>query len=89
MEKYLNENIKKIVPYKLENLNYDIIILNKCNVIHNHSVSINKSYNGLGKYRILKKSQMYYLNNYAKCNYLSKQLIKLFSRIISTIIFLL
>lgn len=24
MEKYLNENIKKIVPYKLENLNYDI-----------------------------------------------------------------
>ena len=66
---YFDENIflyyeENVICNKIKNLNYDIIILNKCNVIHNHSVSINKSYNGLGKYRILKKSQMYYLNNY-------------------------
>lgn len=83
---YFDENLflyyeENVICSKIKKLNYDVIILNYCSIIHNHSVSINKSYNGLGKYKMLKKSQMYYLDNYVKCSLLSKKLIKTFSRI--------
>lgn len=83
---YFDENLflyyeENVICSKIKKLNYDVIILNYCSIIHNNSVSINKSYNGLGKYKMLKKSQMYYLDNYAKCSLLSKKLIKTFSRI--------
>ncbi len=83
---YFDENLflyyeENVICSKIKKLNYDIVILNYCSVIHNHSVSIDKSHNKLSKYRILKESQMYYLDNYAKCNNLSKKLIQIFSKI--------
>ena len=83
---YFDENLflyyeENVICSKIKKLNYDIVILNYCSVIHNHSVSIDKSHNKLSKYRILKESQMYYLDNYAKCSNLSKKLIQIFSKI--------
>lgn len=83
---YFDENLflyyeENVICSKIKKLNYDVVILNYCSVIHNHSVSIDKSHNELSKYRILKKSQMYYLDNYANCSKLSKKLIQIFSKI--------
>lgn len=83
---YFDENLflyyeENVICSKIKKLNYDVIILNYCSVIHNHSVSIDKSHNELSKYKILKKSQMYYLDNYANCSKLSKKLIQIFSKI--------
>lgn len=42
----------------------NIVVNNKVRVIHNHSVSINKTYNKINKFKILAKSQRYYHKNY-------------------------
>ena len=83
---YFDENIflyyeENVISKKLKSLNYDIIILNECSIVHNHSVSINKSHGNLKKYKILKKSQMYYLDNYTTASKLSKSIIKILSNI--------
>lgn len=83
---YFDENLflyyeENVICSKIKKLNYDVMVLNYCSVIHNHSVSIDKSHNVLSKYIILKKSQMYYLDNYVNCSKLSKKLIQIFSKI--------
>lgn len=84
---YFDENLflyyeENVICSKIKKLNYDIVILNYCSVIHNHSVSIDKSYNKLSKYKILKKSQMYYLEKYTHCSKIFIIMIKLISNLI-------
>ena len=84
---YFDENLflyyeENVICSKIKKLNYDIVILNYCSVIHNHSISIDKSYNKLSKYKILKKSQMYYLEKYTHCSKIFIIMIKLISNLI-------
>ncbi len=83
---YFDENLflyyeENIICKKIKDLNYDIMVLNDHNVVHKHSVSIDKNNNELNKYKILKQSQKYYLDNYAKCSLLSKMLMNIFEKI--------
>lgn len=85
---YFDENIflyyeENIISKKLKNLEYKEVIDLSCEVIHNHSVSIDKSHSSASKYKILKESQMYYLNNYTNASVVSKFLIKLMCKIMT------
>ena len=62
---YYEENI---LGKKLKNANKNSYIYNKVEVIHDLSVSINKSFKSLKKYKILKTSQRYYQKNYNNAN---------------------
>lgn len=75
---YYEENV---IAKKIKDLGYISVVVNNCNIIHNHSVSIDKTHNNLNKYKILKESQMYYLNNYTNANYITKKIIKLISNL--------
>ena len=68
---YLDDNIflyyeENILSTKLNKKN--IIIDNRVEIIHNHSVSIDKSLNKIKKYKALKKSQYYFEKNYNHAN---------------------
>src|SRR5574344_1539690 len=70
---FLDENVflyyeENIIGKKLENINKKILIDNKVEIIHNHSVSINKSLSRIKKYKQLKKSQYYFQTVYNKAN---------------------
>ena len=58
---YYEENI---MARKLKFIKKKSIVDNKVEVMHEHSVSINKSVNNINKYKILKESQEYYLKYY-------------------------
>ena len=62
---YYEENI---LAKKIEKTNYQIAINNKVEVIHDHSVSIDKSVTSVNKYKILKESQHYFVKNYLNAN---------------------
>lgn len=57
-----------ILSSKIKKINKKIIVNNKVHIIHNHSISIDKSVNRINKYKILKESQRYYVENYLKAN---------------------
>lgn len=76
---YYEENV---IATKLKKEGYKTIIDTDYEVIHNHSVSINKNYSSKEKYKTLKYSQIYYLNNYAKTSKVSILVIKFISRLI-------
>lgn len=75
---YYEENV---IAKKLKDKNYVSLIVNDVSIIHNHSVTINKSHNNLNKYKILKKSQMYYLDNYTNASNTTKYFIKKISNL--------
>ena len=62
---YYEENI---LGKKLKDKKYKSYILNEVEVIHNLSVSVDKSIKSLKKYKILKESQRYYEKNYNNTN---------------------
>ena len=62
---YYEENI---IASKLKNIEKTSYIDNKASAIHDLSVSVDKSFNSLKKYKILKESQKYYVENYLKAN---------------------
>ena len=62
---YYEENI---LGKKLKDKKYKSFILNEVEVIHNLSVSVDKSIKSLKKYKILKESQRYYEKNYNNTN---------------------
>ena len=62
---YYEENI---IGYKLKDINKNVYVDNKVSIIHDESVSVNKSVNSIKKYKILKNSQRYYVKNYLKTN---------------------
>ena len=71
---YYEENI---LGKKIKELNKSAVVVNNINVIHDHSVTIDKNYNKIKKYNILKKSQYYYEKKYNKANIILLGLLKL------------
>lgn len=62
---YYEENI---LGKKLKNINRKTFIDNTVSVTHNLSVSVDKSFNSINKYKMLKTSQKYYVKYYLKTN---------------------
>lgn len=58
---YYEENI---LAKRVKMTNYKTVIDNRISIIHNHSVSVDKSFKKVGKYKILKESQKYYVKEY-------------------------
>lgn len=66
---YLDENVflyyeESILAKKIEKIGKDIVVCNNIEIIHNHSVSVNKSIKKINKFKILAKSQRYYHKHY-------------------------
>ena len=62
---YYEENI---LSYKAKKNNLGIYVYTSISVIHNSSLSVDKSLNKLKKYKILKDSMFYYETRYRKIN---------------------
>lgn len=62
---YYEENI---LSSKLKKENLKTVVNTKVEVFHNHSVTIDKNIKKIGKYKILKQSQMYFEKNYNNAN---------------------
>lgn len=69
---YYEENI---LASKIKKENKKVIIDNTIEIIHDHSVTIDKSIKRVNKYKTLKKSQRYYVINYLKANTFMKILL--------------
>ena len=70
---YFDENTflyyeELIFSKKLEKMNKKLVVDNRVSVIHDHSVTIDKTVKRINKYKILKASQKYYVKNYLKGN---------------------
>ena len=70
---YFDENIflyneEEVIAKKLKDINLLTAILNSETVIHEHSVSINKSMSSLKKVKIANKSRIYYQKKYNNAN---------------------
>lgn len=75
-----------IIGKKLKTKNYKVIVDLGIEVFHNHSVSIDKSLNRLGKLKQLKKSQYYFQTQYNHANVFERFLLN-FTRGFSYMIF--
>lgn len=62
---YYEENI---IGKKMLNNNMGVYVDNEVEVIHNLSVSVDKSFNSIKKYKIIKTSQKYYEKHYNNLN---------------------
>lgn len=71
---YYEENIFGI---KTKRLNKTIVINNDVDVVHNHAKTINKNLKRINKYKILKKSQIYFEKTYNKANIFELLLLRL------------
>lgn len=71
---YYEENI---IASKLKNIEKTSYIDNKASAIHDLSVSVDKSFNSIKKYKILKESQKYYAKYYLKANFFDMILLRL------------
>ena len=83
---YLDENIflyyeENILCKKLKSKNYKVLIDNESFITHNHSVSVDKNISKIKKYKILKKSQVYFEKNYNKANIFEIFLLRLVNTI--------
>lgn len=58
---YYEENI---LAKKLRKINKQIAVNNMVVIVHNHSVTIDKNFDRVKKYKMLKESQKYYVENY-------------------------
>lgn len=66
---YFDENIflyyeENVLAKKVQKIGMKIIVRNDVTIIHNHSVTINKSLNKISKFKTLTRSQRYYQKNY-------------------------
>jgi len=82
LAEYFDENIflyyeENVLASKLKKLNLKTYVDTTVSVIHNHSVTINKSIKRLNKFKILKTSQKYFEYNYNNPNILEKLLLKI------------
>lgn len=62
---YYEENI---ISKKLQNKSYKVVLINKVSVFHNHAVTIDKNIHSIKKFKILKKSQLYFQKQYNHAN---------------------
>jgi len=79
---YFDENVflyyeENIFGIKTRKLKKSIVINNEVDVVHDHSVTINKNLKRIKKYNILKKSQYYFEKYYNKANIFELLLLKL------------
>ena len=70
---YMDENThlyyeELILSKRLKTIKKKELIDNRVVVIHDHSVTIDKSYDRINKYKVLKESQKYYVKEYLKAN---------------------
>lgn len=82
---YYEENI---LSSKLKKQGLRTVINTEVEVFHNHSVTIDKNINKINKYKILKKSQMYFEKNYNDANMIERFLLWLTSKITLCIYYL-
>lgn len=82
---YYEENI---LAKKLEKTNYKIVINNDVEILHDHSVSIDKSVKRVKKYKTLKNSQRYFVNKYLHPNILQSFLLFLTDKISLIILYI-
>lgn len=80
---YFDENVflyyeENIMGVKTKKLKKNIIVCNNVDVIHDHSVSIDKSLKRIKKYDILKTSQEYFEKTYNYANKLELFFLKVF-----------
>lgn len=83
---YFDENMflyyeENTLAQKLKKINKKTMINTQVEVFHNHSVTIDKNINKLKKYKILKKSQMYFQKKYNNANILEQILLFTTSKI--------
>ena len=71
---YYEENILGV---KLKNINRKTFIDNTVSVDHNLSVTVDKSFNSINKYKMLKDSQKYYVKYYLKTNIFGMLLLRM------------
>ena len=92
---FLDENVflyyeENILAKKIKDINKKIIVVNDVDITHNHSVSIDKNLKKIKKFKLQKKSQVYFQKNYNNANILEIGLLKLtafLSRIILGIVY--
>lgn len=82
---YYEENI---LSTKLKQNNLKTVINTEVEVFHNHSVTIDKNINKINKYKILKKSQMYFEKKYNSANIIEVFLLWITSKITLMIYYL-
>lgn len=80
---YFDENVflyyeENIMGIKTKKLGKNIIVCNNVDVIHDHSVSIDKSLKRIKKYDILKTSQEYFEKNYNSASKIELFFLKVF-----------
>ena len=75
---YYEENI---LAKKIKNIKKSEVISLNNTIIHNHSVTIDKAYSKINKFKILKKSQIYYEKNFNSASICDIMLMKFFSGI--------
>lgn len=80
---YFDENVflyyeENIMGIKTKKLGKNIIVCNNVDVIHDHSVSIDKSLKRIKKYDILKTSQEYFEKTYNSANKIELFFLKVF-----------
>lgn len=78
---FLDENVflyyeENIIAKKIKSINGKIVIANNVEVIHNHSVTIDKNIKQLKKYEILKRSQYYFNKVYNNASNRELKLLK-------------
>ncbi len=71
---YYEENI---MGHKLNTIGKKTFIDNDAHITHNLSVSVDKSFNSINKYKILKNSQKYYVKYFLKSNIFAIILLRL------------
>lgn len=70
---YFDENTflyyeELIFACKVKNAKKKILVDNRVSIVHDHSVTVDKSVSRIRKYRILKTSQRYYVEKYLQAN---------------------
>ena len=67
-----------ILGKKLANKSLNIYVDTNYSIRHNLSISVDKSLNSINKYKILKKSQKYFVKHYLNTNIFGRILLRVF-----------
>lgn len=83
---YFDDNVflyyeENIIGKKLKEKGYTVVIDNEVTILHNHSVSIDKSMKKISKYKMLKESQYYFQTKYNHANIISRLFLLLTNKI--------
>ncbi|MFV0250417.1 MAG: glycosyltransferase [Bacilli bacterium] len=82
---YYEENI---IAAKLKQINKKVLLNTTISVFHNHAITIDKNINRINKFKILKKSQMYFQIKYNKANIFEKFLLLITNKFSLLILYL-